>query len=44
MEYAEVAEMLGIKEQTSRNLVQKALYKLREISILLIIIIIEIIF
>ncbi len=44
MEYAEVADMLDIKEQTSRNLVQKALHKLREISILLIIIALEYIF
>ncbi|WP_373512661.1 RNA polymerase sigma factor [Persicitalea sp.] len=37
MEYAEVADMLDIKEQTSRNLVQKALHRLREVSIVLLI-------
>jgi RNA polymerase sigma factor (sigma-70 family) len=36
MEYAEIAELLDIREQTSRNLVQKALQTLRKFSISLI--------
>ena len=36
LEYNEIAELLDVREQTSRNLVQKALQTLRKISILLI--------
>lgn len=36
MEYAEIAELLDIREQTSRNLVQKAVQTLRKLSISLI--------
>lgn len=36
LEYAEVAEILHIKEQTARNLVQKALGILKRVSIILI--------
>ncbi len=35
--YAQVADLLGIKEQSARNLVQKALVILRKISIILVI-------
>ncbi|GHB65722.1 RNA polymerase sigma factor [Persicitalea jodogahamensis] len=44
MPYPEIAELLDIKEQTSRNLVQKALHTLRKHSILLVIITLETIF
>lgn len=36
LEYAEVAQVLNIKEQTARNLVQKAIAILKKIAILLI--------
>lgn len=36
LEYAEVAQVLGIKEQTARNLVQKAITILKKVAILLI--------
>ncbi|MNL37045.1 RNA polymerase sigma factor [compost metagenome] len=36
LEYAEVAQMLNIKEQTARNLVQKALAILKKVVMLLI--------
>ena len=44
LEYPEIAEMLSIKEQTARNLVQKALFILRKIAIILIIIYLKIYF
>ncbi|KAA0992312.1 RNA polymerase sigma factor [Dyadobacter aurulentus] len=37
LEYAEVAQVLNIKEQTARNLVQKALAILKRVAILLIV-------
>ncbi len=43
-EYSEIASLLTIKEQTSRNLVQKALHTLRKIAIYLVFIVLEIIF
>jgi RNA polymerase sigma factor (sigma-70 family) len=42
LEYPEIAAMLGIKEQTARNLVQKALYILRKSAIYLIFMLFEI--
>ena len=36
LDYSEIATMLGIKEQTARNLVQKALHILRGLAICLI--------
>jgi RNA polymerase sigma-70 factor (ECF subfamily) len=42
LDYPEIADMLGIKEQTARNLVQKALYILRKMAIYLIFIAFEI--
>lgn len=36
LEYAEIAQVLGIKEQTARNLVQKAIAILKRVAILLI--------
>lgn len=44
LEYAEIAALLAIGEQTSRNLVQKALYTLRKFSILLVFMALEFIF
>ncbi len=44
LEYAEIATLLDIKEQTSRNLVQKALRTLRKFSILLVFIMLGIVF
>ena len=44
LEYAEIAALLDIGEQTSRNLVQKALRVLRKVSILLIFMALEFIF
>jgi RNA polymerase sigma-70 factor (ECF subfamily) len=43
-EYSEIADLLHIKEQTARNLVQKALQILRKLAILLIFIVVQIIF
>lgn len=43
LEYADVARVLGIKEQTARNLVQKALAILKRVAILLILNLIQII-
>lgn len=43
-EYSEMADILNIKEQTARNLVQKALQILRKLAISLIIIALQIIF
>lgn len=43
-EYSEIANLLHIKEQTARNLVQKALQILRKLAILLIFIVVQIIF
>lgn len=44
LEYAEIATLLDIAEQTSRNLVQKALCTLRKFSIILVFMVLEIIF
>ncbi|MDF7819871.1 sigma-70 family RNA polymerase sigma factor [Runella sp. MFBS21] len=43
-EYVEIAGILNIKEQTARNLVQKALYILRKLAIVLIIMVLGFIF
>lgn len=43
-EYSEIADILHIKEQTARNLVQKALQLLRKMAILLIATVLQIIF
>ena len=42
-EYSEIANLLGINEQTSRNLVQKALHTLRKLAIYVVFIVLEII-
>lgn len=44
LEYAEIATLLDIGEQTSRNLVQKAIYTLRKLSIVLVFIVLKFIF